>query len=410
MPSSRKPKRKRKEDEEPEYEVEHLVAHRVEPEGTERQYQIKWLNYPSDQNTWERVSNLNCPLALAAYSEILGEDIKLPEAALDDSQVERLVSLQQRKVKVLKQVEALKRWERQLNASRGNEEQICVENRIDLAGPPDDFTYISECVAGKGVTILKDPLVGCTCSRADPLGCSAASDCCASHAGGAFAYKDRRLVLDAGQAVFECNSRCTCAAQRMQARNICENRVVQLGRQVPVTIFRTQTRGWGLKSSQNILKGTFITEYVGELVTAIEAEERSPEYQFELDFTEEKAFQYVIDAKKMGSVSHFINHSCDPNLVVHGVFVDNPDISMPRIGLFAKKFIRAGTELTFDYFLSQDASCHSPGLTPVAKRVKPPTLAGPLSPVHPYSPTSSPSRRERIPCRCGAKNCRGFIY
>lgn len=46
-----------------------------------------------------------------------------------------------------------------------------------------------------------------------------------------------------------------------------------------------------------------------QLVTAIEAEERSPEYQFELDFTEEKAFQYVIDARRMGSVSHFINHS-----------------------------------------------------------------------------------------------------
>lgn len=182
------------------------------------------------------MSNLNCPLALTAYSEILGEGFALPAASLDESQVERLVPLQEHKKKVCRQVEALKKWERQLNASRGKEEVISVENCIDLAGPPEDFTYISECVAGKGVTILKDPLVGCTCSRTDPFGCSSSSDCCASHAGGAFAYKDRRLVLGAGQAVFECNSRCTCASLRQQARNICENRVVQLGRQVSTVL------------------------------------------------------------------------------------------------------------------------------------------------------------------------------
>lgn len=134
--------------------------------------------------------------------------------------------------RVHEQTKLLKRWEKELNEQRGREAKICVENRIDLAGPPADFTYISESVAGKGVTIHQDPLVGCTCMHTTGLGCSESSRCCASHAGGAFAYRNRRLVLDAGQGIFECNSRCTCATQRSLSRDICPNRVVQLGRQV----------------------------------------------------------------------------------------------------------------------------------------------------------------------------------
>ena len=200
-------------------------------EGT-RQYQIKWLNYPPEANTWEKGKNLQCPDILAAYLEVLGPAFEEPTAELVGGQVQEVISLLERKSKSRKQATALKKWEKELNARRGNEAVICVENHVDLAGPPSDFTYISECVAADGVTILKDPLVGCTCTARSAEGCSASSECCASHAGGAFAYKERRLVLDAGQGIFECNSRCMCMSKRSLSRDICPNRVVQLGRQV----------------------------------------------------------------------------------------------------------------------------------------------------------------------------------
>lgn len=42
-----------------EYEVERLVAKRTLRNGVV-QYRIKWLNFPSSQNTWEPLANMNC--------------------------------------------------------------------------------------------------------------------------------------------------------------------------------------------------------------------------------------------------------------------------------------------------------------------------------------------------------------
>ncbi len=44
-------------------------------------------------------------------------------------------------------------------------------------------------------------------------------------------------------------------------------------------IYRTDNGcGWGVKTLENIKKGTFVTEYVGEVITSEEAEERGKGY------------------------------------------------------------------------------------------------------------------------------------
>ena len=53
----------------------------------------------------------------------------------------------------------------------------------------------------------------------------------------------------------------------------------------------------------------------------------------------------AIDASRRGNFARFCNHSCDPNCVP----VKWNVLGETRVGLFAKTFIRSGTELTFDY-------------------------------------------------------------
>jgi euchromatic histone-lysine N-methyltransferase len=49
-------------------------------------------------------------------------------------------------------------------------------------------------------------------------------------------------------------------------------------------VFRTNGRGWGVRALQDIQKGTFICEYIGELISDSEADRREDDsYLFDLD-------------------------------------------------------------------------------------------------------------------------------
>ncbi|XP_074601762.1 histone-lysine N-methyltransferase eggless-like [Brevipalpus obovatus] len=58
---------------------------------------------------------------------------------------------------------------------------------------------------------------------------------------------------------------------------------------------------------------------------------------------------YSLDAKKIGNVGRFLNHSCSPNCFAQNVFVDTHDPRFPIVAFFAAEFIPAFTELTWDY-------------------------------------------------------------
>ncbi|KAF1588179.1 Histone-lysine N-methyltransferase SUV39H1, partial [Eudyptes moseleyi] len=201
----------------------------------------------------------------------------------------------------------------------------------------------------------------------------AAGGCCPGASRNKFAYNEAGQVrIRAGLPIYECNSRCRCGAD-------CPNRVVQKGIRYDLCIFRTGNgRGWGVRTLERIRKNSFVMEYVGEvracpgrgaggagarrgrdmaappqIITSEEAERRGQVYDrqgatylFDLDYVEDV---YTVDAAHYGNISHFVNHSCDPNLQVYNVFIENLDERLPRIALFATRPIRAGEELTFDY-------------------------------------------------------------
>lgn len=56
-------------------------------------------------------------------------------------------------------------------------------------------------------------------------------------------------------------------------------------------LFKTQNQGWGVRARHEILKGTFVCEYVGELITDSEADEREDDsYLFDLDYKVQHEF------------------------------------------------------------------------------------------------------------------------
>uniref|UniRef100_H2YGL8 SET domain-containing protein n=1 Tax=Ciona savignyi TaxID=51511 RepID=H2YGL8_CIOSA len=168
----------------------------------------------------------------------------------------------------------------------------------------------------------------------------------------------------------------------------CPNRVVQHGLHNALSIYRTSNgKGWGVRALEIIPKGSFVMEYVGEVIKNEEAERRGKRYDsegmtylFDLDYYDSEN-PLTVDATRFGNISHFVNHSCSPNLQVYNVFINNVDPSLPRIALFALRTISANEELTFDYQMTGDNS--------------------------PDADKHSLIKRTR--CLCGSSSCRGWL-
>ncbi|XP_048197352.1 histone-lysine N-methyltransferase SETDB2 isoform X2 [Perognathus longimembris pacificus] len=58
---------------------------------------------------------------------------------------------------------------------------------------------------------------------------------------------------------------------------------------------------------------------------------------------------FLLDASKEGNVGRFLNHSCCPNLFVQNVFVETHDRNFPLVAFFTNRYVKARTELTWDY-------------------------------------------------------------
>jgi len=249
------------------------------------------------------------------------------------------------------QQDRLKEWAAEINAIDTGHAKITVENSINLEGPPRQMKYINKSKPSNGIVIPDDPPFGCECPG-ESCDLKTEKTCCPKLADvNHFPYtKYGRLRISPGVPIYECNKRCKCGKD-------CTNRVVQKGRKVKLCIYQTDNNcGWGVKTLENIKKGSFVVEYVGEVITNEEAEERGKKYDaegrtylFDLDFDKGQDNPYTVDAAHFGNVAHFINHSCDPSLAVFNVWINCLDPDLPRLALFAVRDIVKGEQLTFDY-------------------------------------------------------------
>tara|TARA_B100001248_G_scaffold89409_1_gene65977 strand:+ start:30610 stop:31116 length:507 start_codon:yes stop_codon:yes gene_type:complete len=139
-------------------------------------------------------------------------------------------------------------------------------------------------------------------------------------------------------------------------------------------IKKSKVHGSGIFAIENIKKGTKIIEYVGEKITKKEGDIRSERrlrrylnskktgsvYIFELNS------KYDIDGSFLYNKARFINHSCNPNCEVQ--------IEKGRIWIVSIKNIKKNFELSYDYGYDFDKD----------------------------------DFKDHI-CRCGYKNCIGYI-
>jgi hypothetical protein len=139
-----------------------------------------------------------------------------------------------------------------------------------------------------------------------------------------------------------------------------------------IQVRRSGVHGKGVFALQDIAEGETLIEYVGEVISWEEAQDRhphdpnDPNHTFYFHVNEDR----VIDALHGGNSSRWINHSCDANC--------EADESNDRIFIKAIRNIHAGEELNYDYGLIIDE--------PYTKKLK-----------------------AEYPCWCGSANCRGTL-
>ncbi|XP_035379185.1 histone-lysine N-methyltransferase EHMT2 isoform X1 [Electrophorus electricus] len=218
----------------------------------------------------------------------------------------------------------------------------CV-NGVDDEGCPSDYKYIAENCETSAMNIDRNitHLQHCNCTD----DCSSSNCLCGQLSIRCWYDKDQRLLQEFNKIepplIFECNLACSC-------HKTCKNRVVQAGIKVRLQLYRTEKMGWGVRALQDIPQGSFICEYVGELISDAEADVREDDsYLFDLDNKDGEV--YCIDARYYGNISRFINHLCDPNIIPVRVFMLHQDLRFPRIAFFSSRDILTGQELGFDY-------------------------------------------------------------
>ncbi|KAK3572272.1 hypothetical protein QTP86_029686 [Hemibagrus guttatus] len=138
-----------------------------------------------------------------------------------------------------------------------------------------------------------------------------------------------------------------------------------------VYLARSRIQGLGLYAARDIEKYTMVIEYIGTLIRNEVANRKEKMYEsqnrgvymFRIDS------EHVIDATITGGPARYINHSCAPNCIAEVVTFERGH----KIIISSNRRIQRGEELCYDYKFDLEDDQH------------------------------------KIPCHCGAVNCRKWM-
>ncbi|XP_072537237.1 histone-lysine N-methyltransferase SETD1B-A [Salminus brasiliensis] len=133
---------------------------------------------------------------------------------------------------------------------------------------------------------------------------------------------------------------------------------------------RSRIHDWGLFAEEPIAADEMVIEYVGQSIRQVIADMRERRYEQEgigSSYLFRVDQDTIIDATKCGNLARFINHSCNPNCYAKVITVE----SKKKIVIYSRQPIGINEEITYDY--------------------------------------KFPIEDEKIPCLCGAENCRGTL-
>ncbi|XP_070508289.1 nuclear receptor binding SET domain protein-like [Chironomus tepperi] len=197
------------------------------------------------------------------------------------------------------------------------------ETRRELKSSKAVYKPIQICRPVKPVKLKKISPEPCKCSPTDKSPCDRRSEC-----------------INATLCI-ECDDSCPAGKR-------CQNQRVRNRDHANLRIIETKGRGFGAFCTEDIEPNTLVIEYIGEVINTDELNRRLQRKKE----NNEKEYYFLtiennlcIDAEFYSNKGRFINHSCEPNCDIRKVIVD----SLTRIGIFSNKFIKAGSEITFNY-------------------------------------------------------------
>ncbi|CAL9683423.1 unnamed protein product [Knipowitschia caucasica] len=141
-------------------------------------------------------------------------------------------------------------------------------------------------------------------------------------------------------------------------------------RKKKIRFCKSHIHDWGLFALEPIAADEMVIEYVGQNIRQVIADMREKRYEEEgigSSYMFRVDHDTIIDATKCGNFARFINHSCNPNCYAKVITVE----SQKKIVIYSRQQINVNEEITYDY--------------------------------------KFPIEDEKIPCLCGAENCRGTL-
>jgi hypothetical protein len=266
--------------------------------GQEREHCV-WcgLSKDSHKNSIpEYVACSSCEAKFCIYclTRNFGE-YEMSKMAFDDSMSWRCLLCDPSPLERLGRKNHWKKYHLRMRVPRNSKKNLILEDlslgREPIAIPcindfdgtvPQSFTYVTEPIPGNTSALKRNPnfLSCCSCvdNCRDPTRCE-----CARLMGG-FAYdQDGILVREQSSGIYECNDLCSCHRSR------CQNRVVSVGTQLKLQVFKCAEngKGWGVRTPVDIPAGTYVTSYLGEILNESDCELRGikhgDEYLFGLD-------------------------------------------------------------------------------------------------------------------------------